>query len=58
MIFETYKPLYIFIMKKNYILTLIFTILISGFSFGQEILQDFSNFTNTATADVYGGFGG
>jgi len=58
MIFETYKTLNIFIMKKNYILTLIFTLLITGFSFGQEILQDFTNLTNTATADVYGGFGG
>jgi len=53
MIFETYKTLNIFIMKKNYILTLIFTLLITGFSFGQEILQDFTNLTNTATADVY-----
>ncbi len=45
-------------MKKNYILTLIFALLISGLSFGQEILQDFSNITNTATVNVYGGFGG
>jgi len=36
-------------------------LLISGgalLSVGQVVLQDFSNLTNNATADVYGGFGG
>ena len=42
-------------MKK---ITLLFSILLTTSLFSQVVLQDFSNLTNNATEDVYGGFGG